>query len=295
LLIMIGTSYLQTAMMMNRNPAASQNPQMKYMKYLPLVFGIICIHFPAGVVLYYAVSNVCRITQQFAMYRWDPKVRALVSDEVRDVEARTRDIDRAEGYTPDYDDYDDDQGPAVRPRTSFRELLAQTRNPTPPADADPPRGNGKGGPSKTNPSSDRPGSVKANRNRNGAGSSAPRPTRPGTGGSVKRARPGTNGANGNGSSNGTKGNGSSTGKTNGSASRSTNGSSNGASRNGNNGKPAPSKDPKAGGKTNGSPSASNGNGSGRPRSGTGSGAGGRSGSGAAGGPSSPRNRRRRGR
>jgi hypothetical protein len=263
-------------MMMNRNPAAQQNPQMKMMKYLPLVFGVICARFPAGVVLYYAVSNICRITQQFAMYRWDPKVRALVTDEVRDVEARTRDIDRAQGVTPDYDDED---GPAVKPRTSFRELLAQTRN-APPAD-DEPSPSAKATPPKTKPTNDRPGSVKANRNRDGSGA---RPTRQGGGGSVKRTGSGTNRSNGNGSN----GNGSNGNRSNG----------NGTTRS-SNGKPV-AKDPKAGGgKTNGSPSGLNGNGTsnGAPRGGAaGTGAGGRSGTGStSGGSSSPRNRRRRGR
>jgi len=95
LLVMIATQYYQTAMTMSRNPAAQQNPQMKMMKFLPIIFGVICIRFPAGVVLYYAMSNLCRIGQQWAMYRFDPKVKALVTTEVREVEAKTRDIDRA--------------------------------------------------------------------------------------------------------------------------------------------------------------------------------------------------------
>jgi YidC/Oxa1 family membrane protein insertase len=96
LLIMIGTQYWQTAMTMNRNQAARDNPQMRMMKYLPIVFGIICIRFPAGVILYYAMSNVCRIVQQWAMYRYDPKVKALVTEEVSEVEAKTHDIDTKE-------------------------------------------------------------------------------------------------------------------------------------------------------------------------------------------------------
>jgi YidC/Oxa1 family membrane protein insertase len=93
LLIMIGTQYLQTAQMMSRNPAANDNPQMKMMKYLPIVFGVVCIRFPAGVILYYAMSNLCRMAQQTLMYRYDPKVKALVAQEVVEVEAMTRDID----------------------------------------------------------------------------------------------------------------------------------------------------------------------------------------------------------
>jgi YidC/Oxa1 family membrane protein insertase len=126
LLIMAGTSYLQTAQTMSRNPQASQNPQMRVMKFLPLIFVVFCINFPAGVVLYYSMSNVCRIIQQDLMYRFDPKVKALVAEEVREVEAITRDIDerpdRARGQvglqaTPK-------GGDGGGKRTRFRDLLA---------------------------------------------------------------------------------------------------------------------------------------------------------------------------
>ena len=107
LLIMAGTSYMQTVQTMSRNPAAQQNPQMRMMKFLPLIFVLFCIKFPAGVILYYSMSNVCRIVQQDLMYRFDPKVKALVAQEVQEVEAMTHEIDEREekrrqspGYTP---------------------------------------------------------------------------------------------------------------------------------------------------------------------------------------------------
>jgi YidC/Oxa1 family membrane protein insertase len=104
LLIMAGTSYMQSAQMMSRNPASQNNPQMRMMKYLPLVFVLFCIRFPAGVVLYYAMSNLCRIVQQDAMYRFDPKVKTLVAKEVSEVEEKTHEIEeqkkRGPGYTP---------------------------------------------------------------------------------------------------------------------------------------------------------------------------------------------------
>jgi YidC/Oxa1 family membrane protein insertase len=97
LLVMAGTGYLQSAQMMNRNPAASQNPQMRMMKYLPVLFVVFTARFPAGVLLYYSMSNVCRIIQQDAMYRFDPKVKALVAKEVEEVEEITEEIDRDDG------------------------------------------------------------------------------------------------------------------------------------------------------------------------------------------------------
>ena len=104
LLVMGATSYMQTAMMQSRNQAAAAaNPQMRMMKYLAPLFALFCIKFPAGVIVYYATSNICRILQQDAMYRFDPKVKALVAQEVIEVEEITQEIDegkRRPGYTP---------------------------------------------------------------------------------------------------------------------------------------------------------------------------------------------------
>jgi YidC/Oxa1 family membrane protein insertase len=105
LLVMAATSYMQSAMMMSRNQAqANANPQMKMMKYLAPMFALISIRFPAGVIVYYATSNICRIIQQDAMYRFDPRVKALVAQEVVEVEELTQEIDEREkqrpGYTP---------------------------------------------------------------------------------------------------------------------------------------------------------------------------------------------------
>ncbi len=107
LLIMAATSYLQTAQMMSRNPANQNNPQMRIMRWMPLLFAVFCVKFPAGVIVYYATSNICRIVQQDAMYRFDPKVKALVVQEVVEVEERTHELDEKErqkqnrpGYTP---------------------------------------------------------------------------------------------------------------------------------------------------------------------------------------------------
>jgi YidC/Oxa1 family membrane protein insertase len=106
LLLLMGlTSYFQSAMMMNRNQASyAANPQMatqmRLMKYLPLLFVVFCIRFPAGVILYYTMSNICRIVQQDAMYRFDPKVKALVAKEVTEVESLTDKIDEGSGPDP---------------------------------------------------------------------------------------------------------------------------------------------------------------------------------------------------
>ncbi|MGH9076001.1 MAG: membrane protein insertase YidC [Acidimicrobiales bacterium] len=164
LLAMIGTQYYQTAMTMNRNPAAAQNPQMKMMKYIPIVFGFICIRFPAGVILYYAMSNLCRIVQQVVMYRYDPKVKALVVDEVREIEAKTRDIDRAGGTKKPAS-----PGVPAAGRPKLRELLEQSRARSL-GQAQTPASGTKG-----------PGNPKAGRPRDTTATNGkPAPTKPGT-------------------------------------------------------------------------------------------------------------------
>ena len=93
LLIMVGTQYYQQRQLTSRNPAAAQGQQAQIMKFIPVFFGVISIRFPAGVVVYWTVSNVIRIFQQWAMYQFDPKVKALVAKDLKEVEAKTREID----------------------------------------------------------------------------------------------------------------------------------------------------------------------------------------------------------
>ena len=219
LLIMMGTQYFQTSQMMSRNSAANANPQMagqqKIMKFLPLIFGLFCLRFPAGVVLYYAMSNVCRIVQQELMYRYDPKVKALTISEVNEIEATTREIDERStprrgggGVMPL-----PAGGPAPTGRSRFRDLLASAaeqqqatrdakaagnaRAASPPKGAPTPSGGGRptrtpgGTPTKngsSNGKSARPPAVPAkSSDRTGGGGTKPR-TGAGTTGSQTGAR-----------------------------------------------------------------------------------------------------------
>ncbi len=130
LLAMIGTQYLQSAQMMTRNPSAQDNPQMRFMKYLPLVFGIIFIRFPAGVILYYAASSVCRIIQQTLMYRFDPQVKRLAAKDIREVETEVEELEHG-GRRPQVRQASPAQGgaaqnpSAARSGGRFREALAR--------------------------------------------------------------------------------------------------------------------------------------------------------------------------
>ncbi len=97
LLVMIAANYYQQVQIMNLNPMARQNQQansqLKFMRFFPIVFGVISIRFASALVLYYAVSALFRVGQQWAMYRFDPKVKALVAQDLGVVEARFSQIE----------------------------------------------------------------------------------------------------------------------------------------------------------------------------------------------------------
>jgi YidC/Oxa1 family membrane protein insertase len=101
LIIMIGANYYQQIQITNLNPMVRQNQQMnsqmQIMRFFPILFGVICIRLASGLILYYAVSALFRVGQQWMMYHYDPKVKALVARDDRDidvVEARFEEVDR---------------------------------------------------------------------------------------------------------------------------------------------------------------------------------------------------------
>lgn len=89
------TQYYQQRQLNNRNPsAAAANPQLQMtQKLFPIIFLVIYVRIPAAVVLYFLVSNLLRIAQQGAMWKWDPKLVAEVAGEVREVESKTKSIE----------------------------------------------------------------------------------------------------------------------------------------------------------------------------------------------------------
>jgi YidC/Oxa1 family membrane protein insertase len=63
--IVVVTSFVQQRQIQGRNPNASANPQQQMIgRILPFIFIPISISLPAGVVVYFAVSNLVRVGQQ---------------------------------------------------------------------------------------------------------------------------------------------------------------------------------------------------------------------------------------
>lgn len=76
--LMFGTTYFQQRQMQQASPpgAASQQ-QQALMKFMPLMFGVFGVFFPAGLVLYWTTSNAWQIGQQYFMLKSRPTAEQL--------------------------------------------------------------------------------------------------------------------------------------------------------------------------------------------------------------------------
>ncbi len=70
LALMIGTTFYSTRQTQKATPASAQNQQTRVIsKVMPVMFGVFGFAFPAGLVLYWTVSNLFQIGQQSTMLR----------------------------------------------------------------------------------------------------------------------------------------------------------------------------------------------------------------------------------
>jgi len=70
LVLMIGTTFYSSRQTQKATPSSAQNPQTQIItKVMPIMFGVFGFAFPAGLVLYWTVSNLFQIGQQAVMLR----------------------------------------------------------------------------------------------------------------------------------------------------------------------------------------------------------------------------------
>jgi len=94
--LVVITGFVQARQMSSRQTGQA-NPQAQMIQRIfPIMFGFISLSIPAGVVVYFVVSNVFRIAQQGLMYRYDPQLKSAVQAEVREVEAKATELKKAE-------------------------------------------------------------------------------------------------------------------------------------------------------------------------------------------------------
>ena len=89
----VASQYYAQRQISRRNPAAAAaNPQMQTVtRIMPLMYGVFSLAFPAGLVVYFVASGAVRIIQQWAMYRFDPKLAEHVKDSRASIEAKVVD------------------------------------------------------------------------------------------------------------------------------------------------------------------------------------------------------------
>ena len=96
--LVVITGYVQARQMSSRQSAqaAQANAQAQMIqKIFPIMFGVISLSIPAGVVVYFIVSNLVRISQQALMYKFDPQLKSAIDKEVREVEAKAVELKKA--------------------------------------------------------------------------------------------------------------------------------------------------------------------------------------------------------
>jgi YidC/Oxa1 family membrane protein insertase len=78
--LMFATTFYQQRQMQSASPpGASSQQQQALLKFMPLMFGVFGFFFPAGLVLYWTVSNGWQIGQQYFMLRNRPTAETLAA------------------------------------------------------------------------------------------------------------------------------------------------------------------------------------------------------------------------
>src|SRR4028118_1505488 len=76
-LYLLPVIYIATMMVSQEIAMKNTAPEQKrIMRFLPLVFGIVLLRFPAGLFVYWVTSNVISIVQNLVIYRTAPKSTA---------------------------------------------------------------------------------------------------------------------------------------------------------------------------------------------------------------------------
>jgi hypothetical protein len=124
-IVVMITGFLQSRQAQRRTPQANKQMGM-VMKVLPIFFGLISLNFPAGLVLYFFVSNLWRLGQQELIFRrhgsaLTPAKGAL---DVKSTERTTRAAAVAEIEAPDTD-ADEAATPAPAPIPKVKAPISQ--------------------------------------------------------------------------------------------------------------------------------------------------------------------------
>jgi YidC/Oxa1 family membrane protein insertase len=138
LILMIATTFYQQRQMQKASPpGAASSQQQAIMKFMPLMFGIFGFSFPAGLVLYWTVSNLFQIGQQAFLLRAGHIGPDALDRRIAEQRARAA---------------DQSQAPAKKGfMAGMMERAEQARQQQSGSKGSPPKGSSKGGPRKPPP------------------------------------------------------------------------------------------------------------------------------------------------
>jgi YidC/Oxa1 family membrane protein insertase len=110
------TGYLQSKQQQRNAPPGAANTQMQMVtKVLPIAFGAFSLFFPAGLVLYFLVSNSWRLGQQELIIRKIAQPDHLRKEKAIDVKGTTTKPERAEPQAVEAAEVDDAAEPEPPP------------------------------------------------------------------------------------------------------------------------------------------------------------------------------------
>jgi YidC/Oxa1 family membrane protein insertase len=102
--IVVVTSFVQQRQIQGRNPSANMNPQQQMIgRIMPFIFIPISVSLPAGVVVYFAVSNLVRVGQQALVTKLEYSGKddeGTRTPKVREAEATPKENPKGKGTTP---------------------------------------------------------------------------------------------------------------------------------------------------------------------------------------------------
>jgi len=94
----VATGYYQQRQMTARLPKESINPQMQMItKVFPAIIGVVSLSVPAGVVVYFIVSNLWQIAQQAVTFRAFPPAHVANGSAKSDGTKSPRDLGKGKG------------------------------------------------------------------------------------------------------------------------------------------------------------------------------------------------------
>ena len=99
-LYLLPVIYIATMMVSQEIAMKNTAPEQKrIMRFLPLVFGIVLLRFPAGLFVYWVTSNLISIVQNLLIYRNVPKPGAEVAEpEAAEADSSDADSPANDGY-----------------------------------------------------------------------------------------------------------------------------------------------------------------------------------------------------